>query len=103
MKSWDSPIMYLIGVWMLTDWLQNLPVNLTSSQGWCECILNSLSLSKACTLSLHQDELSKMEDEQALAGKETGNATFGELAWDQNLFECCSRGERLQSVCLPQS
>lgn len=88
---------------MLTDWLQNLSVNLTSSPGWCECILNSLSLSKACTLSLHQDELSKMEDEQALAGKETGNATFGELAWNQNLsdlFQCCAKGERIQSVCL---
>lgn len=90
----------------MTDRLQNLSVNLTSSQGWCECILNSLSLSKACTLSLHQDELSKMEDEGALAEKETGNATFGELAWDQNLsdsFECCARGKGIQSVCLSQS
>ncbi len=88
---------------MLTDWLQNLSVNLTSSPGWRECILNSLSLSKACTLSLHQDELSKMEDERALAGKETGNATFGELAWNQNLsdlFECRAKGERIRSVCL---
>lgn len=44
-----------------------------------------------------------MEDEQALAGKETGNATFGELAWNQNLsdlFKCCAKGERIQSVCL---
>lgn len=57
-------------------------VSLTSSPGCCERVLNSLSLSKACTLSLHQDELSKMEDESALLGKETGNATFGELAWD---------------------
>lgn len=90
----------------VTDWLQNLSVSLTSSPRWCECILNSLSLRKACTLSLHQDELSKMEDEQALAGKETGNATFGELAWDPNLsdlFECCAKGERLQSVCLSLS
>lgn len=91
---------------ILTDWLQKLSVTLTSRQVWFECILNSLSLSKACTLSLHQDELSKMEDEQALAEKETGNATFGELAWDQNLsdlFECWVRGERIQSVCLSQS
>lgn len=91
---------------MLTDWLQNLSVNLTSSPGWCECILNSLSLSKACTLSLHQDKLSKMEDEQALAEKETRNATFGELAWDQNLsvlFECCAKGERIQNACLSHS
>lgn len=44
-----------------------------------------------------------MEDEQALAGKETGNATFGELAWNQNLsdlFECGAKGERTQSACL---
>lgn len=90
----------------LTDWLQNLSVNLTSSPGRCECIFNSLSLSKACTLSLHQEELSKMEDEQALAGKETGNATFGELARDRDLsdlFECCAKGERIQSVCLSHS
>lgn len=42
-----------------------------------------------------------MEDERALAGKETGNATFGELAWNQNvsvLFECCAKGEWTQSV-----
>lgn len=88
---------------VLTEWLQNLSVNLTSSPGWRECILNSLSLSEACTLSLHQDELSKMEDERALAGKETGNATFGELAWNQNLsdlFKCCAKGERIQSARL---
>lgn len=62
----------------LTGWFS---VNLTSSPGRCERLLNSLSLSKACTVSLHQDELSKMEDEQALVG----NATFGELAWDRNV------------------
>uniref|UniRef100_A0AAV2K1H6 Uncharacterized protein n=1 Tax=Knipowitschia caucasica TaxID=637954 RepID=A0AAV2K1H6_KNICA len=28
------------------------------------------SLSQACTLSLHQDKLSKMEDGQALAGEQ---------------------------------
>lgn len=88
---------------MLTAWLPKLSVNLTSSLGWCECILNSLSLSKACTLSLHQDKLSKMEDEQALAGKETGNATFGEHARDHNLsgvFECCAKCEKIPSVCV---
>lgn len=89
----------------LTAKLQNLSVNLTRSRGWCECILNSLSLRKACTLSLHQDELSKMEDEQALAGKETGNATFGELSWDQKknplvLFECCAKDETIRTVCV---
>lgn len=57
---------------MLTGRLQNLSVNLTSSPGWCERVLNSLSLSEACTLSLHQDELSKMEDERALAAKGDG-------------------------------
>lgn len=42
-----------------------------------------------------------MEDVQASAGRKTGNATFGELAWNQNLpdlFECCAKGEWLQSM-----
>lgn len=74
-KTGLSSIIGLIGERMspaVTGWLPNLSVRLTSSPGWCERILNSLSLSEACTLSLHQDELSKMEDEQALAGKEAG-------------------------------
>ncbi|CAL9690227.1 unnamed protein product [Knipowitschia caucasica] len=54
----------------LTDRLQNLSVNVTSIPVRCERILNSLSLSQACTLSLHQDKLSKMEDGQALAGEQ---------------------------------
>ncbi|KAF0026412.1 hypothetical protein F2P81_021149 [Scophthalmus maximus] len=44
-----------------------------------------------------------MEDERALAEKQTGNATFGELAWDQNLsdlFECCAKGALLADVVL---
>ena len=47
-----------------------------------------------------------MEDKQALGGKETGNATFGELAGDRDLsglFECCAKGERIRSVCLSGS
>lgn len=44
-----------------------------------------------------------MEDEQALAGKETGNATFGELARDRNLsdlFECCVLRVRGYRACV---
>ncbi|KAK7939286.1 hypothetical protein WMY93_002612 [Mugilogobius chulae] len=54
----------------LTDWLQNLSVSVTSIPVRCERILNSLSLSQACTLSLHQDELSKMEDARAVVREE---------------------------------
>lgn len=74
-KTGLSSIMGLIGERMspvVTAWLPILSVRLTSSPSWCERILNSLSLSEACTLSLHQDGLSKMEDEPTLAGKEAG-------------------------------
>jgi hypothetical protein len=39
-----------------------------------------------------------MEDKEALVGKETRNATFGELTWDgilSDLFECSAKGERI--------
>lgn len=58
--------------------------------------LTPCHLSKACTLSLHQDELSKMEDEQALAREQTGNVTLGEPARVPNVsesFKCWAQGK----------